>query len=159
MSAVVVRRAARPCAEPEEPAGASERRVRLGARDDPQPRRALQSLGRDIPAGVGEHRVTSRRQAGEVGRLTAVTNLTPLAAGRPRRSRTQPAATTSATVSAEATGVPPQFWSQADVSQSAATATGSAPPMTKPKQRGPAEDLVAPVHDGGALQLARSPGL
>ncbi len=28
---------------------------------------------------------------------------------------------------------PPAFWSHADVSQSAATATGSAPPITNPK--------------------------
>ena len=62
-----------------------------------------------------------------------VTKPTPQSAGRPSSSRTQPAATASATVSAGAAIAPPPFWSQAEVSQSAATAAGSAPPITKPK--------------------------
>jgi hypothetical protein len=62
-----------------------------------------------------------------------VTKPTELSSGRPSSSRTQPPATSSATASAGATAKPPAFWSHAEVSQSAATAAGSAPPITKPK--------------------------
>ena len=37
----------------------------------------------------------------------------------------------------------PAFWSQADASQLAPSAAGSAPPITKPKNRGPAIPMVA----------------
>ena len=37
----------------------------------------------------------------------------------------------------------PVFWSQAVASQLAATVTGNAPPMTKPKKREPAMAMVA----------------
>jgi hypothetical protein len=62
-----------------------------------------------------------------------VTKPTPAPPGRPSSSRTQPAATSSATDSAGATTNAPPFWSHVEVSQSAATAAGSEPPMTKPK--------------------------
>ena len=39
----------------------------------------------------------------------------------------------------------PVFWSHAVASQFAASDTGSAPPMTKPKKRGPAMPIVAGV--------------
>src|SRR5215211_2261319 len=50
-----------------------------------------------------------------------VTKPTPQALGRPSRSRIQPATTSSATDRAGDAAYPPPFWSQADVSQSAAT--------------------------------------
>jgi len=58
---------------------------------------------------------------------------TPLEGDSPSSSRTQSAATLSATASAGVITAPAPFRSQADVSQSAATAAGSAPPVTKPK--------------------------
>ena len=54
----------------------------------------------------------------------------------------------------------PAFWSHAVASQLAATATGSDPPMTKPKNRGPAEAMVAgePASSSSAITLSGSDG-
>jgi hypothetical protein len=46
---------------------------------------------------------------------------------------TQPATVSSATAAAGDMTCIAVFWSHAEVSQSAATAAGSAPPVTKPK--------------------------
>ena len=55
-------------------------------------------------------------------------------AGRQAEQLLHPAATVcSAAAAAGDITCRPTFWSHADVSQSAATATGSAPPVTKPK--------------------------
>jgi hypothetical protein len=65
--------------------------------------------------------------------VAPLTNPTVVPAGRPKSSSSQSATTSSTT---DAAGVPmyrPTFWSQADVSQSAASAAGTDPPMTKPK--------------------------
>jgi hypothetical protein len=58
-------------------------------------------------------------------------------AGSPRMSSTQPLTTCSTTAeSGDRTWIP-AFWSHAETSQSAAVATGTLPPTTKPKKRGP----------------------
>ena len=62
--------------------------------------------------------------------------LTP--AGSPNSSASHPPATSSATAAAGPMTYSPAFWSQALVSQSAATAAGTPPPITNPKKRGPA---------------------
>ena len=57
----------------------------------------------------------------------------PDSAGSPSRSSSQPQATSSTTDAAgEETALKP-FWSHAEASQSAASAAGSAPPVTNPK--------------------------
>ncbi len=57
--------------------------------------------------------------------------LTP--AGSPNRSAIQAPATSSTTAAAGPITYSPAFWSQALVSQSAARAAGTPPPITKPK--------------------------
>ncbi len=64
-----------------------------------------------------------------------VTNPTALSAGRPSRSSSQADATSSTAVCAGVTVRRPEFWSHALTSQSAASAAGCEPPMTKPKNR------------------------
>jgi len=55
------------------------------------------------------------------------------AGGSRSKSRSQPTAASSTTDCAGDTAYSPLFWSQALVSQSAATLAGVEPPMTKPK--------------------------
>ncbi len=65
--------------------------------------------------------------------VAPVVNPTDVPAGSPSSSTSQSAATSSTT---EAAGVPryrPTFCSQVEVSQSAARAAGTEPPMTNPK--------------------------
>src|SRR5581483_2717179 len=62
-----------------------------------------------------------------------VTNAKDRARGRSSSSTSQRPATSSTTDAAGPPTYRPAFWSQADVSQSAASAAGRAPPMTKPK--------------------------
>src|SRR5438067_1972683 len=64
--------------------------------------------------------------------------------GRWRRSLNQSPATSSTTAAAGEVAYIPAFWSQAEVSQSAARAAGRLPPMTQPKKRGPAESMMPP---------------
>ena len=64
-----------------------------------------------------------------------VTNPIALPGGRPSRSRTHVSAQSSTAVWAGVTVRSPAFWSQAEVSQSAAIAAGWVPPMTNPKNR------------------------
>ena len=46
-------------AEPEQPQRPVDRRVPLGVRDDPHPRRAVQAVARDVPARGGQHVVAA----------------------------------------------------------------------------------------------------
>ena len=64
--------------------------------------------------------------------VAPVTKPTPLAAGSPRTSSSQPFATFSTAESAGVGRSRPAFWSQALTSQSAARAAGCVPPMTNP---------------------------
>jgi hypothetical protein len=72
-----------------------------------------------------------------------VTNPTDTPAGRPSSSASQPPVTSSTTAAAGASTYRPAFWSQTEVSQSAASAAGVAPPITNPKKR-PLEDATTP---------------
>jgi hypothetical protein len=56
-------------------------------------------------------------------------------AGKPSRSQTQSRTTSSTTAADGPPTYSPAFWSHADVSQSAASAAGRPPPITKPKYR------------------------
>ena len=62
-----------------------------------------------------------------------VTKPTLALAGRPSRSSAQPAAISSIAATAGESEWNAAHWSQAETSQSAASAAGSAPPITKPK--------------------------
>ena len=62
-----------------------------------------------------------------------VTSPAPARAGSPSSSFTQATAVASAVAAAGDIACSMLFWSHADVSQSAASAAGSAPPVTKPK--------------------------
>ena len=64
--------------------------------------------------------------------VAPVTNPTPLSPGRPSRLSSQLAATSSTAAVAGVGWRDPVFWSHAATSQSAATAAGYAPPITKP---------------------------
>ena len=107
--------------------------MRLLARDHAQLRSALKALGLHVPARVAQDCVACRREAGEVRHLAA-RHEAHAANGGQAQQVTHP-------IGGDLLGdgqcgrrdVSAPFWSQADVSQSAATATGSAPPMTKPK--------------------------
>ena len=70
--------------------------------------------------------------------VAPVTNAPPHPAGSPNSSTSQLSAVCSMTASAGVTACRAVFWSQAVASQFAARATGSEPPMTNPKNRGPA---------------------
>jgi hypothetical protein len=65
-----------------------------------------------------------------------VTKANEASRGSPRRSITQAPATSSIAAAAGVGLARPAFWSHAATIQSAASATGSVPPMTKPKKRG-----------------------
>ncbi len=76
-------------------------------------------------------RATARQVTLAIWAPVTIPTLAP--AGRPSSDSTQSSTTSSTT---EAAGEPTHmcaFWSHADASQSAASAAGSAPPVTKPK--------------------------
>ena len=62
-----------------------------------------------------------------------VTKPNDTSAGSPSSSASHAPATSSTTEAAGPPTYSPAFWSHADVSQSAASAAGTAPPITKPK--------------------------
>ena len=62
-----------------------------------------------------------------------VVSPTPLSAGSPSTSSSQPHATSSTTDAAGEETALNAFWSHAEASQSAPSAAGRAPPVTKPK--------------------------
>ena len=62
-----------------------------------------------------------------------VVSPTPESSGSPSSSSNHPHATSSTTAAAGEETALNAFWSQADASQSAASAAGSAPPVTNPK--------------------------
>ena len=81
-----------------------------------------------------------------------VTNPNEESSGRPRSSFSHVPATSSTTLAAGVGRARAAFWSQADVSQSAAIAAGVLPPMTKPKKR----PLGMPIRPGSASRASRS---
>ena len=79
---------------------------------------------------------TERRAAASAARfaiVAPVTNAAPLVAGRARSSRTHRNATDSAAAPIGELTSLNAFWSHTAATQFAATAAGSAPPVTKPK--------------------------
>ena len=90
--------------------------------------------------------------------MAPVVNPTLTPAGNPNRSASQAPATSSATAAAGPMTYSPAFWSHAEVSQSAPSAAGSDPPITNPKNRGPALAMRPSiggrherVHRGGGI--------
>ena len=67
--------------------------------------------------------------------IAPVTKPTAALAGKPSRSRSHSLATHSAPAAAGDITSRPAFWSHIEVSQSAASAAGSVPPITQPKNR------------------------
>jgi hypothetical protein len=70
--------------------------------------------------------------------VAPVTKLAAESGGRRRSSHNHRRDTSSSVAIAGVTSFIAVFWSQAVASQLAATVTGSEPPITKPKKRGPA---------------------
>lgn len=64
-----------------------------------------------------------------------MTYATDTSRGRPSSSASQPRQTSPATADAGPITYRPAFWSHVEVNQSAASADGSEPPMTNPKNR------------------------
>ena len=75
--------------------------------------------------------------------VAPVTKAPPRPGGRPSPSATQRSAMSSSLAAAGDITASATFWSQAAVSQAAAVAMGSVPPVTNPKYRGPAVATVA----------------
>ena len=88
-----------------------------------------------MPTSQPARRSTSSRAAARQVKLAIVppvTKPTALPAGSPSRSSSQALATCSVAVAAGVSRASPAFWSQALVSQSAASAAGCEPPITMP---------------------------
>ena len=122
--------------DPEEPECTRDRHVALGADDHAERRRTGQAPCGEIPAGARVDAVTGGREARDVRHLAAgdERERRRARAARGARSPTGPRAPRARTWRASARASP-VFWSQVDTSQSAAIDAGSAPPMTKPKNR------------------------
>ena len=65
--------------------------------------------------------------------VAPVTSVPAAPSGRPRSERIQPTATRSSVTAIGDIALTAAFWSQAAAIQLAPTATGSEPPVTKPK--------------------------
>ena len=124
--------------EPEQPQRAVDRGVALGAGEHAdraarpiRPSRSTSQPARSStpPARRGEAGGVRHLAAGDEARTTR-------AAGRPSTSSSQRPATASTAATAGVGSARPAFWSHAEVIQSAASAAGSAPPITNPKNRG-----------------------
>jgi hypothetical protein len=99
----------------------------------------------EVPAGSREHLLAAAARPVKLAIVPPVTNPTSAPSGRPSRSSSQSAAASStATVPGVAKRIP-LFWSQAEVSQSAASAAG---------QRA-ADDPTEERPDGMAISPAR----
>jgi hypothetical protein len=96
-------------------------------------RRANVAVLLEVPARALQDPVPPRGQGGNVAIVAPVTNPTLEPSGSPNSSRSHAAATSSATAAAGEIAYRPAFWSQALVSQSAASAAGTPPPITNPK--------------------------
>lgn len=120
-------------AEPEHLEGRQDSRVHRISYDDRDRRCACETLLFHVDAHASQHRTTAAASAVKVAMVAPVVKPTLVPAGNPSNSTSQPAATSSATEPAGDAAYVHAFWSQVEVSQSAATVAGSAPPMTKPK--------------------------
>ncbi len=85
-----------------------------------------------------------------------MTNPATVVCGRPKRSTSHRCATCSSVAATGEAVNAPAFWSQAVASHEAATVTGIAPPMTKPKKRGPAVAVVAGEPTSSSRAMTRS---
>ena len=89
--------------------------------------------------------------------VAPVAKPTPLSAGSPSSSRNHAAATSSTATDAGVTLRSTVFWSQAQTSQSAASAAGWEPPITNPKKR-PDGIAVSPGSQAVASRSTTSSG-
>ena len=105
----------------------------LRARDDADRRRAREPVDLDVVPGGASTWCRAATSAVACAIWQPVTSANDAPAGMPSSSLSQRPATSSATEADGASSARPAFWSQAEVSQSAASAAGTAPPTTKPK--------------------------
>ena len=88
--------------------------------------------------------------------VAPVTNAPPHPAGSPSTSSSQRRETSSRTAAIGVATKSPAFWSHAAASQLAASAAGSEPPITKPKNRGPAIAMVAGEPTSSSMRMTSS---
>ena len=113
-----------------------DRAVPLGADQHVHPRRTGQPVAVARPSRPRPARAAARRQAGEVGHRGAgdEPDVGCPAAARAGRAASRPAPPRRGRRRGWRSRIP-VFWSQALISQSAASAAGSVPPITQPKNR------------------------
>ena len=107
--------------------------MHVGAADHPDRRGTLEAVLLDVPARRTQHGATGRGQRGEVGHRGAAHEADGGPSGQ-AEELDQPFR--GHLLDDSGRGVPrykPTFWSQVEVSQSAASAAGTDPPITKPK--------------------------
>ena len=120
-------------AQPQQAQRPIDRRVALRVGDNPHRRSAQQSMLLDVPAGIGQHVVTSRGERHRICGLPPVTKPNDAWTGKPSSSFSQPPATSSTTAAAGEVTALKAGWSHPVVRMSAAVAASSAPPITNPK--------------------------
>ena len=107
--------------------------VRLRADHDFDLGAPVEAAGLDVPAEALRESMAGGGQGREIGRLAAGDEADARAGGQAEEFAQPAAAASSATEFGWRDTNRPAFWSQVEVSQSAATVTGSVPPTTKPK--------------------------
>ena len=108
------------------------------AADNAHRRCTDESVVFDVPADLREYRVAGGGQTCGVGALPTRDKADARGRGRPSRSSVHADATSSIAAAAGDREWNAAHWSHAETTQSAASAAGTAPPITKPKWRGPA---------------------
>jgi hypothetical protein len=89
--------------------------------------------------------------------VAPVVRTPPQSAGSSNSSFSQSSATTSSRAPSGDETQANEFWSNADASQSAPSAAGVTPPVTKWKKRGPGERTTAPAPSASAPSAASAP--
>ena len=105
----------------------------LLADEDADRRRAGQPVRLDVPARAREHAWRAAAMPVKFDHRRAGREADGGVRGSPSASSTQRSATASIAAAAGELTRLKAFWSQAEASQSAPSAAGSAPPVTKPK--------------------------
>ena len=121
--------------KPEEAQRNVDRVVALLADDDGHLGGARQSVVLDVPANSAQHVMASRSQAGEVRHHRPGHETDRGSSGQTEQVEQPRPATRSTPAAAGDEARRPAFWSQVEVSQSAARAAGKPPPITQPKNR------------------------
>jgi len=91
------------------------------------------------------HQCVATANEVKLANVALATSAPPYRSGSPNSSRNQRSAIVSVSAASGEEAWKPAFWSSSDAVQSAASAAGVAPPITKWKNRGPAEWVAAAV--------------